>query len=93
MVVNKNIVLPDGGAREMKMYETWTRIRVKASGQVIDMAPGVARAMVEGGSADLVEEKKPETAALNRKVNTAALPSAQPRTPVQRAQVRVPRGR
>jgi hypothetical protein len=42
-----------------------TRIRIKSSGQVIDAIPAVARAMLNGGTAELVKSSggaAPETA-------------------------------
>jgi len=38
-----------------------TLIRVKSTGQVIDMVPRTAMAMVDGGTAELVEDRQTET--------------------------------
>ena len=36
---------------------TWRRVRVRNGGQLIEMVPAVADAMVEGGTAQYVNEK------------------------------------
>ena len=33
----------------------WTLVRIKATGQVVEMAPGVAQALIESGLAELAE--------------------------------------
>lgn len=42
------------------------RVRIKATGQVQDMIPQVARAMIAGGTAEEVKDEQIETAALKR---------------------------
>jgi hypothetical protein len=37
-----------------KPYSTWTKVRIKGTGQVIEMAPLVAKAMIEGGTAEAI---------------------------------------
>jgi hypothetical protein len=46
-------------------------IRVRATGQVLDMIPRVATAMLAGGTAELCAPTR-ETSMLNRAVQTAA---------------------
>jgi hypothetical protein len=41
------------------------KIRVKASGQILEVLPAVARAMLAGGTAELFEAKKVETASID----------------------------
>ena len=40
------------------------RVRIKATGQVLDMVPTVARAMIAGGTAEPVKNDSVETATL-----------------------------
>jgi hypothetical protein len=41
----------------MKFSTTWRRVRVRNGGQVIEMLPAVADAMVAGGTAQYVDDK------------------------------------
>lgn len=63
------------------------RVRMKYTGQVIDMVPAVAQALIDGGTAELYEEEeKPGvlTAAVN-KINEVAMKArALPRTVMNR---------
>ena len=38
-----------------------TKVRIRASGQVLDMVPDVARAMILGGTAEEVKAAQPKT--------------------------------
>jgi hypothetical protein len=66
-------------------YQREIRIRVRSTGQVIDMAPAPARAMILGGTAEEVTElssRKPETMAMGggeTAVAPAQSPSQKPR--------------
>jgi hypothetical protein len=62
----------------------FTRVRIRESGQVIDMVPDVARAMILGGTAVEVKSSQPESMA----VSTATAERAV--TPAQDGPVRKP---
>lgn len=42
------------------MANGWTRVRMKATGQVIDMLPSVAAQKIAAGMAELAETPEPE---------------------------------
>lgn len=57
------------------MATDWTReirVRIKASGQVLEMAPIAARALLNGGTAELVDE----TEAANLETKPASIETA-----------------
>jgi hypothetical protein len=57
------------------------KVRIKATGQIQEMIPNVARAMIAGGTAELVEEKV-ETSSL--KPAERAVAPGQGKTPKTR---------
>lgn len=58
-------------------YKREIRVRVRATGQVLDMAPDAARAMISGGTAEEVKASvRPETMTLGR-AETAVAPAQQ----------------
>ena len=63
-----------------------TKIRIRSTGQVLDMIPNVARAMIANGAGELVDtsakvetasvdQSKVETASLDRKAQTTDAPA------------------
>ena len=51
------------------------RVRVRATGQVIDMVPMAARALLNAGRVELVDAGQIQTAAVNRSQSTATAPA------------------
>ena len=51
------------------------RIRIKATGQVTEMIPSVARAMILGGTAEEVKSKPIESMAVTSSVERAVAPA------------------
>ncbi len=67
----------------------WIKVRIKATGQVLDMLPSAARAMVAGGTAELVgdsnsSQAQPQTAAIEPRNERAIAPQASARRPRKR---------
>jgi hypothetical protein len=58
------------------------KIRIRETGQVLDMVPDVARAMINGGTAEEVKPAQPESMAVapiaERAVAPAQAPSRKP---------------
>lgn len=54
------------------------RVRIKATGQIVDLLPAVARARVAGGTAELVEDKLSETAAVEPRAEAAVTAEHKP---------------
>ncbi len=62
----------------------WIKVRIKATGQVLDMLPSAARAMIAGGTAELVgdsnsSQAQPQTAAIEPRNERAIAPKASAR--------------
>ncbi len=76
----------------MQFSTTWRRVRVRNGGQVIEMLPAVADAMVAGGTAQYIDDKgRPtdiEGKLLNKSVETASLNRGGERAMQNRAQER-----
>jgi hypothetical protein len=62
-------------------YQRAIRIRVRATGQVIEMVPDVARAMILGGTAEEVKST-PETMTLAGAETAVAPPQPASRKPI-----------
>lgn len=54
------------------------RVRIKATGQIVDLVPAVARARISGGTAESLEENKAETTALEPRAETAVTAEHKP---------------
>jgi len=55
--------------------QAYIRVRVRATGQVIDMVPMAARALLNARRVELVEDGQVETAAVSRSQSTATAPA------------------
>jgi len=71
--------------KNMPQSTTWRRIRVRNGGQIIEMLPAVADAMVNGGTASYVNEKGQPTDFYGKPLNPPAQRSQT--TPVETASV------
>jgi hypothetical protein len=75
----------------MPRSTTWRRVRVRNGGQIIEMVPAVADAMVEGGNAQYVNEQGVVTDFYGkplRQVETASLNPGGERAMQSRPQTR-----
>lgn len=54
------------------------RVRIKGTGQILDLVPHVARARIAGGTAELLEEPAAETAALDPSTEQAVTSAHKP---------------
>lgn len=53
----------------------YKKVRIKATGQVVDMVPSVANRMIAGGTAELVESKTIESQAVAPRAERTVAPA------------------